>query len=110
MINIMSIKTLEQCLWYTYRCGFLAVPVVNIIIGSLFLEHDIRVALIELAMEFRVLLNRLELLDSVDLERVLTRLIEEGLSLLLQLANVLIQVLTVETSVFVLCFNHAALY
>ena len=85
-------------------------PVVDIIIGSLLLDNDIRVTLIELAMELGVLLDWLELLDSVDLERVLARLLEEGLGLRLELVDVLIQVLSVESGVFVVCLNHITVY
>ena len=85
-------------------------PVVNIIIGSLLLEHDIRVTLIELAMELSVLLDWLELLDSVDLERVLARLLEEGLGLGLELVDVFVQVLSVESGAFVFCLYHITVY
>ena len=80
-------------------------PVVDVVIGSLFLEHDIRVALVELSVELRVLLNRLELLNSVDLHGVLTRLGEEGFSLGTQLADVFLKVGSVERPI-VVCFNH----
>jgi len=78
----------------------------DIVVRALLLEHDIGVALVELAMELGVLLNRLELLDSVDLERVLTGLLKESRGLGLELVDVLIEVFSVETSAFVVSFNH----
>ena len=80
----------------------------DIIVGSLLLEHDVRVTLVELAMELGVLLDRFKLLDSVDLERILASLLEEGLGLFLQLADIFVEVFSVETSAFIVCFNHCA--
>ena len=81
-------------------------PVMDIIISALFLQDNIRVTCVELAMEFRVLLHRFELLDSIDFERVLSSLSEESLSLLLELSNILSSLFSIEHSIVVVSFNH----
>ena len=81
-------------------------PVMNIVVGSLFLEHDIGVTFVELSMELSLLLDRLELLNPVDLNRVFTSLFEESLSLRLHLSDILFGFFSVETVVFIVSFNH----
>ena len=59
-------------------------------------------------MELGVLLNGLELLDTVNLERFLTSLVKESLGLSLQLIDIFIKILTVESGIIVvLSFNHS---
>ena len=59
-------------------------------------------------MELWVLLNGLKLLNTVNLERVLTSLVEEGLRLCLQLIDIIVEICTVESGiVVVLSFNHS---
>ena len=96
----------EKCINQTYGCGLLSVPVVDVIAGFVLFEHDIRVTLVKLSMELLCLLDWIELLDSVDFERVLTRLGEECLSLVPELPHVVGEVFAVQLSIFVSCFNH----
>lgn len=84
-------------------------PIVNVIVGSLLLEHDIGVALVKLSMELCVLLDWLELLDSVHFELFFTCLGKEGLSLFLQFTDVFLQIFAVQSSAFVVSFNHLRL-
>ena len=90
----------------TYSCRFLTVPVMNIVVSSLFLEHYIRVTLVELSVELGVLLDGLELLNSVDLHGILASLLKEGSSLRLKLIDVVVEVSSIEHTVLIVSFNH----
>ncbi len=82
-------------------------PEMNIIaIVTVQVQHDVRVALVELSMELFVLFYRLKLLDTVNLNRFLTSLRKECHSLLTQLSNVCIQVFSVESVVIFFSFHH----
>ena len=71
----------------------------------LFLVQDnVRVTVVEFSVSLRGLLDWLELLDPVDLNWLFASLLEESLSLLTQLPDVVFKVFSVES--VVLCFNH----
>ena len=90
----------------TYGRAVFAMPVVDVVGGTLLLEHDIGVAFVEFAVELGVLLDWLELLDAIDFHWVLACLCKEGLSLGAKLADVGVHVLAVEHGVVVVSLNH----
>lgn len=65
-------------------------PVVDVVVLLVLLEHHVGVAVVELTVELGVLPHWLELLDAIHLQLVLARLGEEGISLGLELPNVLV--------------------
>lgn len=65
----------------TYSRGKFAVPIMDIVVFFILFNDHIGVAIVKLPKELRVLSDRLELLDSVDLNVVLASLCEKGLSL-----------------------------
>ena len=81
-------------------------PIMDIVVGALLLQHDVGITLVKLAVELSVLLNGLKLLDTIDLNRILTSLSEEGLSLGTHLADIFFEVLSIELAIVVVCFNH----
>ena len=82
----------------------------NVVGRAIPLKHNIRVTLVKLAMELGVYLDWLELLNAVDLHRILASLGEEGLSLSAHLGNVGGKVLSVEHTVVVICVNHRSVF
>jgi hypothetical protein len=100
---------LKRGRWETYRCGVLSVPVMDVVHVAVQLQNDVRVALVELSVEFGVLSNRFELFDAVHLKRVLASLREESLSLRTHRLNVFVHVCSVESFISVFSLDHFAI-